>query len=62
MLATLIEENALWHNDDRGGLGRASRFDRMMNCFCPDDAGWRIGVWRQFRRRIDQTIAFLNNL
>lgn len=62
MLATLIEENALWHNDDRSGLGRASRFDRMMNCFCPDDAGWRIGVWRQFRRRIDQTIAFLDNL
>ena len=62
MLTTLIEENALWHTKCCGESKRNAIVKRMMHCFCPDDAGWRIGVWRQFRRRIDQTIEFLNDM
>ena len=62
MLTTLIEENALWHSECRGESERKASVARMMHCFCPDDAGWRIGAWRRFRRRIAQTIEFLNDL
>ncbi len=62
MLTTLIEENTLWHTGCRGESKRKASVERMMHCFCPDDAGWRIGIWRRFRRRIDQTIKLLNDL
>lgn len=62
MLATLIEENILWRSECLDEPKRKASVERMMQCFCPDDAGWRIGVWRRFRRRIDQTIQFLNDM
>ena len=62
MLTALIEENTLWNAECRGGSKRNASVERMKHCFCPDDAGWRIGVWRRFRRRIDQTIELLNEL
>ena len=62
ILTTLIEENTLWHGKCWSEPERKDTVERMMHCFCPDDAGWRIGIWRRFRRRIDQTIKLLNDL
>lgn len=62
MLTTLIEENTLWHSECRGESERKASVERMMHCFCPEDTSWRIAIWRRFRRRIDQTIEFLNDL
>ena len=61
MLSALIEENANWQAGNRNEPGRQAIVKRMMECFCPKDRDWRIRVWRQFKRRIDQSIEFLNN-
>ena len=61
MLSALIGENAIWQAGNRSEPGRQAIVKRMMECFCPKDRDWRIRVWRQFKRRINQAIEFLNN-
>lgn len=61
MLSVLMEENALWQTGCNGGTDRLATIEQMMNCFCPDDPEWRVEVWQQFKRRIDQVVEFLRN-
>lgn len=61
MLDVLIEENALWLSGCRSGPDRRATIGRMMECFCPDDRTWRLGVWRQFARRVGQAVEFLKH-
>ena len=45
----------------RSGSTRRATIQRMMNCFCPDDPGWRADVWQQFRQRMNETVEFLKH-
>ena len=61
MLSALLEENSLWQAGRRSGSTRRATIQRMMNCFCPDDPGWRADVWQQFRQRMNETVEFLKH-
>ena len=60
MLSTLVLENTTWHAGITQGKGRENSVGKMLDCFCPRDDNWRLGVWQQYQTRLKQALTYLN--